>query len=289
MKLHLKQWIVAVSALFMFGNAHFASADLASDTERLLNWAETTYPNFFPTHQVTQSIDPWLFRYYPDTKIYAGVNKTNNDVYVLGGQWGDNPTRIASLAELIAQVPPGPDNNTACDTANVPAGMSYSQNGNVVNIATNGCIVLPENTNFCETPQQPTATGISVLTTTTANSPPTFGGIIISDPSIAALLQPMINGFTSSKHCTVHVPTESANLVVNSDLCFDMTSTLQGSLTGIPGVTITPPITMALKNTTSSETVPDCFLTDAASIYNTVTNESWIKQGGTFVNVGTKK
>lgn len=288
MKFSIKQWVVTTSALIMIGHAHLASADLNNDTEKLLNWAETTYPNYFPNHQITQSIDPWLFRYYPDTKIYAGVNKTNNDVYVLGGQWGDTPTRVASLAELIAQIPSDPGNNTACDTTNVPQGMSYSQNGNVVNITTDGCIPVPENNNFCETPQQPTATGISVLTTMTANAPPAFGGITISDPSIAQFFQPMLNGFTSSKHCVVHMPAESANLVVNTNVCFDMTSQLQ-DLKDLPGVTITPPVTMALNNTTSSVTVPDCFATDASTIYNAVTNESWINQNGTFVNVTTKR
>ena len=98
MKFSIKQWVVTTSALIMIGHAHLASADFNSDTEKLLNWAETTYPNYFPNHQITQSIDPWLFRYYPDTKIYAGVNKTNNDVYVLGGQWGD------TLSDVVIDV-----------------------------------------------------------------------------------------------------------------------------------------------------------------------------------------
>ena len=288
MKFSIKYWLVTISAFLVLGHVPMVSADLNSDTEKLLNWAETTYPNYFPTHQITQSIDPWLFRYYPDSKIYAGVNKTNNDVYVLGGPWGDTPARIASLAELMAQVPVDPGNDTACDTTSVPQGMAYSQNGNVINITTNGCIPLPENSNVCETPQQPAATGISVLTTMTTNAPPAFAGITISDPSIAQAFQPMLSAFTSSKHCVVHVPAESANLVVNTNVCFDMTSALQ-DLAGVPGVTITPPVTMALNNTTSSVTVPDCFATDASTIYNAVTNETWINQNGTFVNVTSKR
>lgn len=288
MKFSIKYWLVTTSAFLVLGHASMVSADLNSDTEKLLNWAETTYPNYFPTHQITQSIDPWLFRYYPDSKIYAGVNKTSNDVYVMGGPWGDTPARIASLAELMVQIPADPGNNTACDTTNVPQGMTYNQNGNVINIATNGCIPLPENSNLCETPQQPTATGISVLTTMTANAPPAFGGITISDPSVAQLFQPMLSTYTSSKHCVVHVPAESANLVVNTNVCFDMTSVFQ-DFGSVPGVTITPPVTMALNNTTSSVTVPDCFATDASSIYNAVTNEAWINQNGTFVNVTNKR
>ena len=55
------------------------------DTARLFTWAESTYPQFFPGHQTTQSIEPWLYRYYADTGIYTGVNKNDVGVYLLGG------------------------------------------------------------------------------------------------------------------------------------------------------------------------------------------------------------
>ncbi|QOJ23022.1 MAG: hypothetical protein HRU78_04675 [Gammaproteobacteria bacterium] len=89
--------------MLFLGTIHFASADTASDTDTLLNWAENNYPQYFPTHQTTQSATPWLFRFYPDTNIYAGVNTDNNGVFVLGGPWGnDSPTYIDSLSNLLA-------------------------------------------------------------------------------------------------------------------------------------------------------------------------------------------
>jgi hypothetical protein len=69
-------------------------------------------PCFFPNH------------HYPDTGVYAGVQKYENNVYVLGGPWGNNPTLIAALPDLIVQITDSGGNGSipACNTANVPAG-----------------------------------------------------------------------------------------------------------------------------------------------------------------------
>ena len=104
MKKSIKQFILSTCTVILMSNANFLSADITTDTEKLLNWAENTYPDFFPNHQVTQSIEPWLYRFYPDKGIYAGVNKNDNSVYVLGGPYGTVPTRIAGLSELIAGI-----------------------------------------------------------------------------------------------------------------------------------------------------------------------------------------
>ncbi len=88
--------------LVFIGNIGLAAADTASDTDTLLNWAESNYPAHFPTHQTTQSIAPWLFRFYPDTNVYAGVNTSDNGVYVFGWPWGNvNPIYIDSLPNLL--------------------------------------------------------------------------------------------------------------------------------------------------------------------------------------------
>ena len=281
LKRPLKQLILTVCTWLLLVNVHFAAADTASDTEKLLNWAENTYPQYFPSHQVTQSIDPWLYRFYAETEIYAGVNKNDNSVYVLGGPWGDTPTRIAALSELVAQIPGS--SIPACNTVNVPAGLVYTQSGNVVNVTTNGqCIPLPTTNNLCEAPQQSSATGISVLTTTNVNSS-SIGGITIDMPGIPNPFQSFANNFSNSKHCTMNAPAETASLIINSDVCYDITTVFGDQYQDIPGVTITPPITMALKDTVTSQQVPDCFATDAATIYDAFTNEVWINQNGSFV------
>lgn len=264
-----------------------AFADLSSDTETLLNWAENTYPAYFPNHQATQSIEPWLFRFYPDTGIYAGVNKGDNKVYVMGGPWGDNPTIVSPLADLIAQINNSGGNGSipACNTANAPAGLTYTQSGNVVNVTTNGqCIPIPDSNSFCQTPQQTAASGISMLSSTNVTSS-AINGITISIPGIPNPFESFASSFASGKHCTINAPAEATNLIINSDTCFDITNSFGSLPTGIPGVTITPPVTLALKDTVTNQTVADCFATDAESIFDAFTNEFWIKQDGRFVKI----
>ena len=54
MKHRLKQLISSACALILVGNIQIASADLVTDTETLLNWAENTYPQFFPSRRATR-------------------------------------------------------------------------------------------------------------------------------------------------------------------------------------------------------------------------------------------
>lgn len=102
MKYPIKQLILFFCILIFVGNINCASADTAGDAEILFNWAENNYSQYFPSHQTTQSFEPWLFRFYPETSIYAGVNTTDNGVYALGGPWGNvSPTYIDSLPNLL--------------------------------------------------------------------------------------------------------------------------------------------------------------------------------------------
>ena len=81
--------------------------------EQLLNFAESTFPNFFPSHQTTATFDPFLFRYYPQTGAYVGVvvkanmGFTLDGVYVMGGPFGDTPTYVGQLSNFITPVDPG--------------------------------------------------------------------------------------------------------------------------------------------------------------------------------------
>jgi len=102
MRNSIKQFIVMCWTVVLIGSITAASADTAGDAEILFNWAENNYSQYFPSHQTTQRSDPWLFRFYPETNIYAGVNTTDNGVYVLGGPWGNiNPTYVDSLSNLL--------------------------------------------------------------------------------------------------------------------------------------------------------------------------------------------
>jgi hypothetical protein len=64
--------------------------------------------------------------------------------------------------------------------------------------------------------------------------------------------------------------------IINTDICYDITNTFS-SFSGIPGITITPPVTTSLVSTATSQIVSDCFATNADSIFDLFTEESWIR------------
>ncbi|MBK6617430.1 MAG: hypothetical protein IPG31_03365 [Nitrosomonas sp.] len=96
------QYFIAPLSGFVIALSSFSTlADTPTDAERLLNWAELTYPDLFPQPQATQILDPWLYRYYPTTGIYAGINQADQGIYVLGGPWGGSPVYIESVSNMI--------------------------------------------------------------------------------------------------------------------------------------------------------------------------------------------
>ncbi|TXI29345.1 MAG: hypothetical protein E6Q60_04320 [Nitrosomonas oligotropha] len=287
----MKRLILSACAFVLIAHIQFAFATTSTDTEKLLNWAEKTFPQFFPSPQATQNIEPWLFRYYPETGVYAGVNKSDNAVYVLGGPWGNNPTLIDTLANLISQVDSSGGNGgiAACDTSNTLSGVSYSQSGNVVTVTTgSSCVVLPDlsTTNLCTVPSQTTASGIHALGSNTITSS-TISGITISIPGLPDPFSELINSAANVKHCTINAPAGTENLTVNSNLCLDITTVFSKELgsISIPGVAVTPPITYTTTGTYKNAIVADCFATDAATITDAFTGEAWVKQDGRFVKV----
>ncbi len=259
------------------------SAATTNEIETVLNWAESNFPELFPNHRTTQMVAPWAFRFYPSTGIYVGIR--DDDVFVLGGPWGlDSPTRVGSVPAFLAQIQgSGGDGSVpACsDVVDIPAGMVITQNGNVVNITTNGqCINIPnpENANFCEPPAPPQPTGISVLSTTSNTSFETTG-ITIDLPGFPNPLDSFAQNISS---CIINAPAEAVNSVVNSNICFDVTDQFSSIPSGF-GVTVTPPVTIATISTSTSQQVSDCFATNATSISDVFTGETWVNVNGSFV------
>lgn len=289
MKSFIQKPALTLAALLLVGHLGVAKADTASDTETILNWAENTFSDLFPSHQGTQSIDPWLFRFYPETGIYAGVNLNDNGVYVLGGPW-DTATLIDTLPNVVNLALGGDTGISGCNTTAGPAGISYSQSGNVVTVTTNGqCIPAPNLTdpsvaNLCQVPEQPSATGISVLSTNTVTSS-SLEGITSSLPINP--FDSILNASANVQYCTINAPTSTADLTVNTDLCFDITE-LTASFPTFDGITITPPVNYRLVSTATSAVVSDCFATDASAIFDAFTGETWTKDplSGTFVSTG---
>lgn len=79
-----------------------ASTTLRPDN--LFDWAEKTYPQHFPGHANSQIAAPYLYRHYPTTGNYVGVDGQN--VYVLGPVSGGTLSRVGSLTDFTCYVTP---------------------------------------------------------------------------------------------------------------------------------------------------------------------------------------
>ncbi len=78
-------------------------ADRIANMQMLFNFAENQYPQYFsPSSAETQIKLPWTYRYYSDTGIYVGVN-TEDQVYVIGGEFGNDLIYIAQLEAFANQ------------------------------------------------------------------------------------------------------------------------------------------------------------------------------------------
>lgn len=201
-----------------------------------------------------------------------------------GGAFGNAPVRIGPLADLLQEVLNSGGNGSiaACDTSKVPEGIIYRQSGNVVDVSTTGCITLPEGDNgiLCEPPQPTSPTGIYLLTTSEVTQS-NFSGITIDNPMFAGLLD-QIQG--TSKVCIINAPAENTSLIVNFDVCYDMTAQFQ-EFVGIPGIIINPPVTQATKGSSQVQTVADCLATDADVVTDAFTNETWVRQNGQLIKL----
>ncbi len=211
----MKLFKLFICILALLGNAHGVHATTASDSEKLFNWAENTFPSVFPSRRATQSIEPWLFRHYPESNIYVGVNKSDNIVYAMGGPWGSNPTVIDSLSNLINYInnSGGSSAIAACDTASSLAGISYSQSGNVVTVTTSGtCAVVADlsNTNLCKIPEQTAASGVSILGSNNVTSS-SIEGLSTTIPGLPNPFQAIVDASANVKHCTINAPAASCS------------------------------------------------------------------------------
>ncbi len=262
-------------------------ADINTDATQIFNDAEQVYSQFFPSQQATQTLEPWLFRFYPKTKTYLGVNKNDAGVYLLGGQFGKTPLYVGSTQQILdklnAEKGTAGNNADLCNTASLPTGMTYQQNGNVATISTNGqCVKISGSPqNYCNVNPSVNNTGAAIKTGT---------HVLISsqvqDFQLSGLNLPIPNlqdSLTNIKNCIINAPKELTSSVVKTDLCLDITQ--QFSTNPSIASFITSPVTIKYTSSTTSTVVSDCFATDATSISDTVTGEVWVNQNGSFVKV----
>ncbi|MDP3875924.1 MAG: hypothetical protein Q8Q50_02985 [Methylobacter sp.] len=102
LKNNRKNKLLAACTLALLTNATLAKADLACESDLLFNWAEAHFQDLFPRSANTETLAPWLYRFYPESGIYAGVN-SDKDVYLMGGSFGNEPFYIDKLGNLLTQ------------------------------------------------------------------------------------------------------------------------------------------------------------------------------------------
>ncbi len=105
MPIHFKSYLI-LSILFSLP----LTAQAETDADRLMNFAETTYPALFaPASQPTQTIgNEWVYRVYPETSSAIGV-QNSADVFITGPAFGKpfgELVPVGTLSSLLTLLPP---------------------------------------------------------------------------------------------------------------------------------------------------------------------------------------
>jgi hypothetical protein len=120
-----------------------AAASAADAAEQLLDFAEASFPAYFPVHQSTSTLDPFRFRHYPQTGVYVGVvvkpgmGYTMDGVYVMGGPFGEEPVYVGQISAFITGTGGSTGTNNGCfdlglfetTGTHVELTLKYSGNG----------------------------------------------------------------------------------------------------------------------------------------------------------------
>lgn len=96
---------LAVAQPQLLGASSQAVSRAASRTptaDELMDWAQQQFPGFFPTREATQRGDGLVWRYYPTTGNYLGVQ--GSTVLVLGPSTGNQVANVGTLAQFADAV-----------------------------------------------------------------------------------------------------------------------------------------------------------------------------------------
>lgn len=84
----------------------------------LFDWAERTYPAYFPSHRANQSLSPYVFRFYPETGNYVGLD--GDTVMILGPLSGGVLLVVGRVSDFACQVVPAECNTAPVASAGAP-------------------------------------------------------------------------------------------------------------------------------------------------------------------------
>lgn len=76
----------------------------AIDATVFMDWAEIRFPQYFPSTQRNRTVAPYIYRYYPETGVYLGVE--GSTVRVLGGPFGLAAITVGTFAQFACDVFP---------------------------------------------------------------------------------------------------------------------------------------------------------------------------------------
>jgi hypothetical protein len=81
-----------------------ASLPAPVSVDALFNWAEVAYADYFPSARPTQSLAPYMYRYYPETGNHLAVS--DNKIYVQGPISGGELLYVGTVDDFTCQVSP---------------------------------------------------------------------------------------------------------------------------------------------------------------------------------------
>ena len=84
------------------GSAAQAAVSTAT-SDCLFNWAERTYPQYFPASAASASFPPYYYRYYPSTANYLATSSAQGHVWVQGPVSGNTLMDVGAASSFVAQ------------------------------------------------------------------------------------------------------------------------------------------------------------------------------------------
>src|SRR4249920_257759 len=73
-----------------------AATDRAS---QLMDFAQTQFPQYFPSSQANQGAGSWVYRYYPESGSYLVVD--GEKVFVAGSPFGNRMVYVGDISQFL--------------------------------------------------------------------------------------------------------------------------------------------------------------------------------------------
>ena len=94
-----------ILSIYLFAISNSVYAELTDDANKIFNWAEIEYPQYFPNGPATSTVFEWIYRCYASTGDCVGVEPMEEGVYVLGPDFGtSDPVFIDTVSEVLVSV-----------------------------------------------------------------------------------------------------------------------------------------------------------------------------------------